>query len=642
MVRAIFGTSSDARFSGMAKAWGATTEALRLRFNRAGGDIKKLEDWNLPQRHDNKLVAGRGFDEWYDMIMNTANLEKMELSITDSRKVLRKMYDRIVTDGLNFEDSAGINPMRGKSKIANRHQDSRYIHFKDADSWLLYNEKYSSQDAIGAMMDHITMISNEIALMETLGPNPGSAFDSMAHAVNAKTGNANAADPAIAVYANLAGRTHPHNVTAANAMIAIRNWVSFAKLPLAVISAPPDILASGFTAHYNGIPAARMLMTSLSMITNVTPGKLKANRKLASELMMSLDFMIDEAHAASRYMDVGSGGKSKGITAITSRLAAFTVKGGGLNHWTVANKMSFHFNFMKTLADPKLAGNVQMMKTFSRYGLDENDMNLIIGSTKMERNGVTFLDPSNLNQELAEKVAAMVNAETKVAVPEADAAVRGFLNRGTRRGTVAGEAIRLATMFKTFPTSMIMNQWARALHGTAQSGSGRLATAASLLVGTSIMGAGIIQLKRFLDGKEQVDWGSKDLWNEALVQGGTLSVLGDVFADDARTYGSIADFVGGPALSMADKIFWRGVLGSIDDAKKGDLELNQMLKDAAVEVFADTAVTNILPAKLLQTKLVFDRYWRDELKRQADPRYDYKKRRREMKEFQEYQQEKWW
>lgn len=44
-----------------AKAWIGTVESLRQRFNAAGGDIGKLEDWLFPQTHDRyKIINASG------------------------------------------------------------------------------------------------------------------------------------------------------------------------------------------------------------------------------------------------------------------------------------------------------------------------------------------------------------------------------------------------------------------------------------------------------------------------------------------------------------------------------------------------------------------------------------------------------
>jgi hypothetical protein len=47
-----------------AKIWKDVAEQMRTRFNRAGGDIGKLDDWGAPQHHSQIRVAKAGREEW--------------------------------------------------------------------------------------------------------------------------------------------------------------------------------------------------------------------------------------------------------------------------------------------------------------------------------------------------------------------------------------------------------------------------------------------------------------------------------------------------------------------------------------------------------------------------------------------------
>ncbi len=52
-----------------ADAWKKTTEELRQRFNDAGGNVGKLEDWGKPQHHSQARVASAGIDQWIGDIL---------------------------------------------------------------------------------------------------------------------------------------------------------------------------------------------------------------------------------------------------------------------------------------------------------------------------------------------------------------------------------------------------------------------------------------------------------------------------------------------------------------------------------------------------------------------------------------------
>ena len=436
-------------------------------------------------------------------------------------------------------------------------------------------------------------------------------------------------------YDNLSGQTNPDNMRAAKFNEGLRNLTSAAKLPMAVLSAPPDAVTNIMAATYNGIGGFRNM---LGMVSSLFTARTPAARQLAADLHMQMDFLVDSAHAAGRYFDVGGHG-------ITAKLAGFTLKGGGLNHWTIANKMAFHFSFMRELGShnnmDSIVKKTQLMKSFERYGIDKDMVKKIVNSTKMKRRGKTFFDPSSVDDDVAEAVGAMIAAETKLAVPEADVRVKSFLNQGTKRGTAGGEALRFMTMFKTFPTSILLNNWARILHGSGRSTAGRVGMAANLFIGTTALGMLSLQLKAIArepvdyydkakDGKLPYDLNSKQLWFDAFKQGGGVSVLSDIFSEDAQKYGSLADYLGGPAIGVLNDVFFRGMIGGTQDVLTAEKTAMEYAKDIVA------GATKYVPGQFFYTKAIWNRIVAEEAKRMADPRYDLKRMRREQKRDKEY------
>jgi hypothetical protein len=127
----------------LADAWLDTAESLRLRFNAAGGAIGKLDKWGMPQVH-NMLRFARSRSS------NGATSSARCSTPADARR--DRQPDDAAADGacaarrLRNHRSDGWNERRAGaftgSKLANRHQDSRFLVFKDADSWLSYAQKF--------------------------------------------------------------------------------------------------------------------------------------------------------------------------------------------------------------------------------------------------------------------------------------------------------------------------------------------------------------------------------------------------------------------------------------------------------------------------------------------------------------------
>ena len=56
--------SGDPLAKNISNKMGEVFEGMRLRFNRSGGDIGKLDDWGLPQTHSMEKIALAGKEAW--------------------------------------------------------------------------------------------------------------------------------------------------------------------------------------------------------------------------------------------------------------------------------------------------------------------------------------------------------------------------------------------------------------------------------------------------------------------------------------------------------------------------------------------------------------------------------------------------
>lgn len=183
VVRELFGESTgDARAGELAKAWSEVAEDLRGRFNNAGGAIGKLEKWGLPQHHNQEALLNFGRDKWVDYVMPLLDREKMRNPLTkqalgddDLRDSLRGVWDTITSEGWMDREASG--QAFGRGALFKRHGDSRYLIFRNADSWTKYQKDFGQPDPFAAMMGHMSSMARDIAFMEVLGPNPGAMMN---------------------------------------------------------------------------------------------------------------------------------------------------------------------------------------------------------------------------------------------------------------------------------------------------------------------------------------------------------------------------------------------------------------------------------------------------------------------------------
>jgi hypothetical protein len=120
------------------------------------------------------------FEEWRDYVAPRLDMDKMidertGLKFTPQRLeiALKDVYETIRTDGMATMRPSGAQ--RGRS-VARRHQDHRFLVFRNADSWLQYQQRFGNPDPFDSMMGHIDNMARDIAMMERLGPNPASTI----------------------------------------------------------------------------------------------------------------------------------------------------------------------------------------------------------------------------------------------------------------------------------------------------------------------------------------------------------------------------------------------------------------------------------------------------------------------------------
>ena len=179
MVRELHGENSGVpEAKAAAKQFHDVAERLRERFNRAGGDVGRLDDWSIPRSHSQVKVA-KSKDAWIADHVQWANRSKYlkedgaRMSDTELHEFFEHAWQTVATGGVNKIEPGRVT---GGGMRANRGSESRQIHYKDADAFLAAQEKYGDRNLMDLMFGHIDRAARDIALVETLGPNPNNAM----------------------------------------------------------------------------------------------------------------------------------------------------------------------------------------------------------------------------------------------------------------------------------------------------------------------------------------------------------------------------------------------------------------------------------------------------------------------------------
>lgn len=597
-----------------AKAWIDTVESLRQRFNAAGGDIGKLEDWLFPQTHDRykitnaarRLAGGelkqagltikdtvthkkynpnQNRDAWIDFVWDKLDRSKYldddlkPLSDDAMRALLSDVFETIRTNGANKENVGKVTAGRGKSK-ANTRQEHRTLMFKDAQARLDYNEVFGSNPSVmGTMMEHIGSMSRDIALMEMLGPSPTNTYNTLKRMAQidtdqqtSSTGKIKSADNSLldAMWANLTGTA---NVVESGFIASIgqgaRNLQVAGKLGSAFISSFTDVATYFHTTRVNRMPFARSAML---LVKSLNPAD-KSDKRFAARAGIIGDELNS---AASRFVEgnIGNG--------ITGKLADLTMRLSLLSQWTDAVRRAQSLNTMATFAEAT-KHNWNDIDGWLRYRLEEfgvsEDVWKALQKCKPEElNGSHFLtinsiknaaskngdiDGLNVNK-LVSTYLSFVMDDSFMASLQPDLMTRSITNWGKSRGTVAGEFIRSIFLFKSFPIAMFTRHLQRSkdLYRYKLQTNGKTAAVwsrvwyySTLIASTTLVAWVANMFKDIINGSDVKDPFTTDaIFKRALTAGGGMGFIGDILVSgmDDYKYGHPALMnMAGPVLSTA-------------------------------------------------------------------------------------------
>tara|TARA_R110000744_G_C19351598_1_gene560497 strand:+ start:207 stop:2669 length:2463 start_codon:yes stop_codon:yes gene_type:complete len=652
LVREVFGEETgDVSAREMMQAWKASSEYLRTRFNAAGGAIAKRADWGMPQIHDTMRVRQSSYNDWRDFIHARLDITKMideQTGLTFSgpklEMALRDSYETITKNGFNK-----IKPgtMTGNKSLALRNQDHRFFVFKNADSWMDYQEKFGNPNPFDAMMGHIDTMSRDIAMMEVLGPNPRATVNFIKQTLQKDASGNDVAERAArrssssidALYAATTGSMNaPVDSKFAYTFAGIRQVLQSAQLGAAAISAVTDMNFGRIARSMVGLPQTKMIQNYLKFLN---PLSLEEKGKLAVRLGLTAEGWSTLAAAQMRYVGDLSGPE------VTRRVADFVMRASLLSPWTNAGKWAFGMEFLGNLADN--AGksfdqlDPMMRKTLDHYGIGEAKWETVRATPLYEYEGASFLRAEDIEartdlqpelaRDLATSLLVMVETETNFAVPSSSIRGRTALTGDTRPGTIAGELTRSFAMYKNFGVTLVNTHIMRGLNQPTQKAKGTYF--ADLLISTTIMGALAMQLKEMSKGRDPRPMEGPEFWGAAFLQGGGLGIYGDFLFSDVNRYDrGLAETIAGPVVGFADDVR-KLTIGNVTQAIKGE-DTN------AASEFINFAARYTPGSSLWYSRLALERMVIDQSKMWVDPSTKTKMKRLESRYKRENGQNYWW
>ena len=670
LVKELFGEDSGIKEAKEGAAqFKAVAEALRQRRNRAGAHTGKLEDWGIPHHHSQLKVAKAGREQWIADIMPKLNRSRYTnadgslMNDSDLNVFLTHAWETIATGGVNKIEPGQPH---GTGMRANRGNESRYLHFKDADSYLEYQAKYGEHTPYEVMLQHINGIAKDIALVETFGPNPDHAFRmfldiAVQEATLASPTKAGKIQKQVVSLENLynltAGKTLPvASERLAKSFDTLRHWLIASRLGSAVISSFSDEATLYLTAHVNNLPKMRVLANELAALNPANA----MEKRLALRAGLSLNVMIA---SLNRF------GQDNLGTSFSSKLATGVLRASGLIALTEARRRAFGVTMMSSIGqltrdfDSLAKLDKVDRRILASKGVTETDF-AIWRKAQLEDWGGgnnTMLTPESiyripdealagladdlfpnmpvdartLKERAATRLLGAVLEESDVAVIEPGVKERALMMANLQRGTWKGELARSFFLFKSFPISMIERHFMRGM--SMETGGGKAAYIATLIAATTVLGAVALQVNEVLSGRDPrnlnpFEKGGVRNWIHAMLKGGSLGIYGDfLFSEQTQHGGSPVATIMGPVIGMGEDMLnlTQGNLVQLAQGKTthAGAELVRFVK-------SNTPGANLWYAKAALDHLIFH-----QLQEYFSPGYLATMRSRAYREFgQQY----WW
>ena len=604
VVKEVYGVDTgSATAKKVAAVWEAESETLRQRFNNAGGNLGKLEHY-IPQTHDDTLMAhaaeivqGKGkvgqtigtirntikghntFDEnqqaWVDFILPLLD-EKKYVDLNGNpmdedgmREMLSNVFKTIVEDGAeNFEIStiAGAQA-KGSGGRANRGDQHRALHFKDADSALKYQFTFGHGTVFGNMLGSLRRTAKDAVLLEEFGSSPNNTIRGLGEICDAEVIQRNGRmhgnlrgkitgfhrhffDSAWSVLNGDAASVRPDRQLVASIAGGIRNLEVATKLQKTLLPSLSDI----GTYYTSALHAGNNPWTSTMNLMKMFSGD---SKDIAARGGLMAD-ALSQTFARFGQQNVGEGwtGMLANITMRVSLLDQFTA---GIRRASAINNMGLMHSLVRHGWNELSPAQVRI---FERLGVTERDWR-IWGAAKSYRvNGADFLTRTDIREVDVDKVnmllpgherpyterdldhaattyVAFLMDESGIASLMPDLRTRTVSNLMGARGSIEGELLRSALLFKTFPIGFLSRhiEQVRDIQGAGR----RLGYTAMILTATAVCGGISEQLKQIAQGKDMKDPLTGEFFWSAMATGGGMGFLTDVIVaglEEKNQFGS--------------------------------------------------------------------------------------------------------
>lgn len=610
----------------------STTSEMVDRQNRAGATIEKMPGYITRQTHDQQAirrVGGPGnntatkqqsYDAWSAFVKSRVDPDRTYKGANPD-KFLRNVHEALYSGTHGpMQDEGTLQPLFFGQDIGRKVSQSRVLHFKDATAAWEYNNEYGIRNLKDQIFSDLHYRSKSISLMENLGPN---AELTWAHMLRELQEESRTQDDAAkqadslrtwsldADFRNVTGKDdYPLNFTMGRILSSVRAAVMMAKMGAATIT--KSMADKAFLQSEMAWQGISNLKTLSAQFTGMAPRHGEDLSRLR-QMGAALDGLMGTT--AARYTQYNSS------AGWTQRRQQQFFDLNFLNFWTDVHKstaaelMSNNLGENSHLSFDKLDPDLQ--RVLRLYELDGSKWDAVRSSVQ-ESEGNKYIAPDRLpdknspeiaklteeaglkttdanltrtSQSLETSLRTYISDRADIAVPTPGADTKKWMTLKTQAGTPLGEAVRLLTMFKSFPVTVMQKVLARELYGNGANGvrqwlandhKGKF-NMVQLVAMLTAAGYMSNTMKDALGGKTPapltVDGHPNGaVLEEAMMRGGAFGMMGDILLNEYdRSYKSALAELSGPVFSQVDPaaaMYSQAKQGKFDGNEAGKLLLD--------------------------------------------------------------------
>jgi hypothetical protein len=552
---------------GIAASYKKLQDYMLEDFRAAGGALRKLQDFNLPQKQSAVKMRKASREQWVKDTEAWLDWSRMrypdgeKIPPNKRKEVLEFAYETLTTDGRN---KLPVTAMQGRGRALGNMMDAhRFLVYKDGEAWRAMHAKYGEGNVFDVIEHHIQQMSRLTSMVQMFGRNPdlmrqtvklivrqeadklpgraGSEADALMRRFDLVMDeylHANAADPD----SRLAAATHATANILNGALLG-------GSLFLNMASDTVNTMAIGLS---NGQRVHRIIGDYLKY---AMPGNYDEAKRWSAAAGYISDEVSAATYAAERWTGIAQYGP-----AWSRAMGDMMIRTIGLGRHTGVARIAPTREWMTSmwLDRAKAFDDLPYKQVMERYGIDAAQWDAVRKQVMPwePRPGVQMLRPLDIRdikhaeaRSIFHRFAQMIDTETRYMVPGSTLEARTYLRDYTQPTTLPGALMYSAAMFKNFPITYIQQMGRMAY---SKQGASRVKFVAGLGVGLLGVGALATQMSEITNGREPLPMDTVGFWGKAILRSGGLGIWGNYIFEGVNDYqnhaavaaaGPIASFV---------------------------------------------------------------------------------------------------